>query len=209
MNPGETTTPTRRKRFVGTVREVVGELHDDGAVDAAASVAFWLLLSLPAALLAGLAALSLAGDELTAELRRVTLEFVDRVFTSEADELRAAIDGVFDQNKAGLFSISVLLAVITITRGFAGLIRALDAVYDVEESRGFLRLRLASLGLALGTLGTVAVSTVLWTWSRSVGVPVVLRVAVALVVLVVWAATLFTSDPTTTRPGGTTSPVQC
>ena len=67
---------------------------DDDAVDAAASVAFWLLLSLPASLLAGLASLSLLGDSVTDELRRVTLEFVDRVFTTEADELRAAIASI-------------------------------------------------------------------------------------------------------------------
>jgi membrane protein len=195
MSPGEPTNLRRRDRFVGTVRELVREVIDDGAVDAAASVAFWLLLSLPAALLAGLASLSLLGDELTVELRRITLEFVDRVFTSEANELRVAIDGVFDQNKAGLFSISVLLAVVTISRGFAGLIRALDIVYDVEESRGFLRLRAASLGLGLGTLGTVAASTLLWSWSRSLGLPLFVRLVVALVVLVVWAATIFHIGP--------------
>ena len=100
--------------------EVIRETIDDDAVDAAASVAFWLLLSLPASLLAGLSALSLLGDQVTDELRELTFEFVDRVFTSEADELRAAIDGLFDQNKAGLFSVSIVLALVTASRGFAG-----------------------------------------------------------------------------------------
>ncbi len=195
MGGAETTWAGRRDSVAHTVRELVREVVDDDAVDAAASVAFWLLLSLPASLLAGLASLSLLGDSVTNELRRVTLEFVDRVFTSEADELRSAIDGLFDQNQAGLFSISVVLAVITVTRGFAGLIRALDVVYDVEESRGFLRLRAASLGLGFGTLLAVAVSTVLWSWSRSIGVPVLVRVAVALLILIVWAATLFHVGP--------------
>jgi membrane protein len=177
------------------VRELAREATDDNAVDAAASVAFWLLLSLPATLLAGLATLSLLGDEATAELRRLTFEFVDRVFTSEADELRTAIDGIFDQNKAGLFSVSLLLALVTVSRGFAGLIRALDVVYDIEESRGFVRLRLASLGLGFGTIATVALSTWLWSLSAGAGVALILRVAVALVVLVVWAATIFHVGP--------------
>ena len=185
----------RRSSVVATVRELAREATDDNAVDAAASVAFWLLLSLPATLLAGLATLSLLGDEATAELRRLTFEFVDRVFTSEADELRTAIDGIFDQNKAGLFSVSLLLALVTVSRGFAGLIRALDVVYDIEESRGFVRLRLASLGLGFGTIATVALSTWLWSLSAGVGVPLILRVAVALVVLVVWAATIFHVGP--------------
>ena len=190
------TRPQRRSSSVfATARELAREATDDNAVDAAASVAFWLLLSLPATLLAGLATLSLIGDDATAELRRLTFEFVDRVFTSEADELRTAIDGIFDQNKAGLFSLSLLLALVTVSRGFAGLIRALDVVYDIEESRGFVRLRLASLGLGFGTIGTVALSTWLWSLSAGVGVPLILRVAVALVVLVVWAATIFHVGP--------------
>lgn len=185
----------RRSSVFATVRELAHETTDDNAVDAAASVAFWLLLSLPATLLAGLATLSLLGDEATAELRRLTLEFVDRVFTSEADELRTAIDGIFEQNKAGLFSVSLLLALVTVSRGFAGLIRALDVVYDIEESRGFVRLRIASLGLGFGTIATVALSTWLWSLSAGVGVPLILRIAVALVVLVVWAATILHVGP--------------
>jgi len=181
--------------MLGTGRELVREVIDDNAVDAAASVAFWLLLSLPAMLLAGLATLSLLGESATAELRRLTFEFVDRVFTSEADELRTAIDGIFDQNKAGLLSLSLLLALVTVSRGFAGLIRALDVVYDIEESRGFVRLRIASIGLGLGTIVTVALSTWVWSLSAEAGVPLLLRVVAALVVLVVWAATIFHVAP--------------
>ncbi|MGI9643986.1 MAG: YihY/virulence factor BrkB family protein [Ilumatobacteraceae bacterium] len=193
--PSDPTPAPRRYTVVGTVRELIREVVDDDAVDAAASVAFWLLLSLPASLLAALASLSLLGDSVTEELRRVTLEFVDRVFTTEADELRAAIDGLFEQNNAGLFSVSVILAVVTVTRGFAGLIRALDVVYDIDESRNFLRLRVASLALGFGTLLTVALATLLWSWSRSAGVPLVVRILVALVILVMWATTLFHLGP--------------
>ncbi len=185
----------RLKSAALTGRDLVREVNDDSAMDAAASVAFWLLLSLPATLLAGLSALSLLGDSATDELRRLTFEFVDRVFTSEADELRAAIDGVFDQNKAGLFSVAVLVAVFTVSRGFAGLIRALDVVYDIEESRGFVRLRLVSIGLGLGTIATVVGSTWLWIVSTSAGVPFAARMAGALAILVIWAATIFHVGP--------------
>lgn len=192
MNGG----PTRRgSRLLGTVREMVRETIDDGAVDAAASVAFWLLLSLPAMLLAGLSALSLLGDDVTDEMRRLTLEFVDRVFTSEADELRSAIDGLFDQNKVGVFSVSVVLALITASRGFAGLIRSLDVVYDIEESRGFVRLRLVSIGLAIGTIGVMAATIWLWSVTRDSSVPLVVRLAGAAVALVLWAATIFHIGP--------------
>ena len=194
MQSGEPSTTWWRRLFA-TIRELVHEVIEDGALDAAASVAFWLLLSLPATLLAGLASLSLLGDDLTDELREITNEFVDRVFTGEADELRATIDSLFDQNQAGLFSVSLLLALVTVSRGFAGLIRALDVVYDVEESRGFLRVRLAAIGLGLGTLGTVALATYLWAVADSAGVSPIVRIVVALVILVVWAATIFHVGP--------------
>jgi membrane protein len=185
----------RWRRVVSTVRELVREVLDDGALDAAASVAFWLLLSLPATLLAGLASLSRRGGGRPPGRPGVTNEFVDRVFTAEADELRRTVDSLFEQDNAGLLSVSVVVALVTMSRGFAGLIRALDVVYDVEESRGFLRLRLAAIGLGVGTLATLAVSTYLWTVAESAGVSPLVRIAVALAILVVWAATIFHVGP--------------
>jgi len=192
---GRDASSTRRHRAVRTGVEVVRETIDDGAVDAAASIAFWLLLSLPAILLAGLSALSLLGEGATDELRDLTFEFVDRVFTSEADELRSAIDGIFDQSKAGLFSVSIVLALVTASRGFAGLIRALDVVYDIEESRGFVRLRLVSIGLAIGTIGTIGAVTWGWSSAADAGVPSWMRIVGVGVLLILWAATLFHIAP--------------
>ncbi len=194
MSGGDATSP-RRHVAVRTGVEVVKETIDDGAVDAAASVAFWLLLSLPAIVLAGLSALSLLGDGATEELRDLTFEFVDRVFTSEADELRSAIDGVFDQSKAGLFSLSIVLALVTASRGFAGLIRALDVVYDIEESRGFLRLRMVSVGLAVGTIAAIGFMTWGWSSAADAGVPTWVRVLGVGILLVLWAATIFHVAP--------------
>ena len=171
------------------------EIQDDGAVDAAASVAFWLILSIPAAALATIAALSMLDPDLVAELEESLLDFVDRTFTSEAETLRSAISGLFSQSRPALFSLSLVLALVTLSRGFAGLIRSLDAVYDVEESRGFLRLRAASLVLAVGTLVTIAASTFLWSLAGRQGLPTPVRLFGAVLVLVLWAATVFHVAP--------------
>ncbi|MBV1894570.1 MAG: YihY/virulence factor BrkB family protein [Ilumatobacteraceae bacterium] len=171
------------------------EITEDGLFDAAASVAFWLLLSLPAALLAVMSSVSLLGPGLAGELEEVFLDFVDRTFTSEAEDLRAAISGLFDQPRAGLLSVSLATAIFTLSGGFAGLIRGLDVAYDIVDPRKFIRLRLAALGLAIGTLVAIAVSTLLWSWSGSFGVPLLLRLLSALVVLVAWAATMFHIGP--------------
>jgi len=182
-----------------SVRWVVGEmrreLRDDGLVDAAAGVAFWLLLSLPAAMLALLAAVSMLGPGLTEDLHDAIDRFIDQTFTSEAQGLRDAVDDVFGLQRPGLFSISLALALFTVSRGFAGLIRALDVAYDVVEPRGMVRLRLTALGLAIGSFLVIAVSTYLWVVSRELGVPDIVRVLAALVVLVTWSTTMFHIGP--------------
>ena len=171
------------------------ETQEDGLFDAAAAVTFWLLLSLPALMLALLSSVSLLGDSLANELEEVTLDFVNRTFADESSDLQATVESLFDQPRSGLLSISLAVALFTVSRGFAGLIRGLDVAYDIDDTRSFLRLRLAGLGLAIGTLVVVAASTSLWVWTRDVGVPDPLRAFAALAILIAWAATLFHIGP--------------
>jgi membrane protein len=187
--------PTRRRHLWEIVGRLWRELHDDGLFDTAAGVAFWLLLSIPAALLATLSSVSLLGENLTADLQASINEFIDRTFTTESSTIRDAVDGLFDQNRPGVLSVSVAVAIFTLSRGFAGLIRALDIAYDVEESRRFFRLRMTAIAMALGTMVTVAISTALWVSLRSAGVPSLLGGLLALTILIVWAATLFHVGP--------------
>jgi len=171
------------------------ELHDDDLFDAAAGVAFWLILSLPAALLAGLSSVSLLGEKPTNDLKAVVDEFVVRTFATESETISTAVDGLFDQSRPGVLSVSVAVAVFTLSRGFAGLIRALDVAYDIEDSRRFIRLRATAVAMAIGTLATVAGATALWVTLGDVGMAAPLRFIVALSILVVWAATLFHVGP--------------
>lgn len=176
------------------------ELHDDDLFDAAAGVAFWLILSVPAALLAVLSSVSLLGEDLTSDLQASINEFIDRTFTTESETIRAAVDELFDQSRPAVLSLSVAIAVFTLSRGFAGLIRALDIAYDIVDSRRFIRLRSTAIALAIGTIVTIAVSTLLWVSLRDAGVPSLVRVAIALVILVAWAATLFHVGPHHSTP---------
>lgn len=177
------------------LRDLIDEIGDDGLFDAAAGVAFWLLLSLPAALLTALSAVSLLGDDLSAELRQSALDFIDRTFADQADTLRASVDSLFDQTRPAVLSTAIAIALFTLSRGFAGLIRALDTVYDVEETRHFIHTRMLGIGLAIGTLATVAVSTALWSYGTSTGSPFIVRALLGGVVLVGWAATMFHIGP--------------
>lgn len=178
-----------------TVRELIREIRKDGLFDVAAGVSFWLLLSLPAALLAGLSSVSLLGDDLTRELRDATIELIERVLADQADSLTATVDDLFGQRRPGVLSAAIATAVFTLSRGFAGLIRGLDAVYDIQETRNFAHTRLLAIGLALGTLSTVAVSTALWAAGADAGIPVWLRLVPAFAVLILWSATMFHLGP--------------
>lgn len=171
------------------------EFNDDQLVDTAAGVAFWLILSLPAAALAILSSLSVLGDDATDGLRDPINEFVERTFTTESDTIRNAVDGVFELNRPGVLSVSVAIAIFTLSRGFAGLIRALDVAYDIEEGRRAFRLRATAIGLAIGTIITVAVATSVWLALPDAGIASLIRVVVALAMLVTWAATLFHVGP--------------
>ena len=142
-----------------------------------------------------LSSVSLLGPGLAADLEDAVFEVVDRTFTAEADGVRDAISGLFDQPRAGLFSAALAAAVFTLSGGFSGLIRALDVAYDVEDSRNVLRVRLTGLGLAVGTLALIAASTLAWSWTARNGVPDLLRFVSALLLLVLWAATIFHIGP--------------
>ena len=181
--------------MVQTVRELIREIRNDDLFDVAAGVTFWLLLSLPAALLAGLSSVSLLGDGLAMELENATIEFIERVFADQAESLTNSVQNLFVENRPGVLSVSIATAVFTLSRGFAGLIRGLDAVYDIEDGRNFAHTRVLAVGLAIGTLLTVAVSTALWATGTEASIPIWLRALPALIILIVWSATMFHIGP--------------
>lgn len=178
-----------------TLREMIKEIRKDNLFDVAAGVSFWLLLSLPAALLAVLSSVSLLGDDLTEDLQTGTTDFINRVFADQAESLTASFDDLFGQSQPGVLSLSIVTAIFTLSRGFAGLIRGLDSVYDIETGRNFAHTRLLAIGLALGTLLTVALSTALWAAGGDAGVPTWLRLLPAFAVLIAWSATMFHIGP--------------
>jgi membrane protein len=142
-----------------------------------------------------LSSVSLLGDDLTADLQASVNEFIDRTFTTESETIRSAVDGLFDQTRPAVLSLSVAIAVFTLSRGFAGLIRALDIAYDIEDGRRFIRLRATAIAMAIGTLATIAITTWLWVSLRDAGVPGAVRAGIALIILIAWAATLFHVGP--------------
>ena len=123
------------------VVDVAKHWYHGGIGDLAAGVTFWILLSLPAAMLALVSALGwlgeILGTSLANEVEADVVTFVERVFADQApDTIVTTIHNLFAQQDSAVLTVSLLFPFWTISRGFAGLLRARDKVYEVDD--GFM-----------------------------------------------------------------------
>lgn len=208
--------PSRRSRAVRVARRMVEEWTHDRVPDTAAAVAFWAVLSLLPAFLA-LAALlgtldAVVGADLAEDVQAEVLSTLETILTDEADEILDVVRDLFTEQRTGLLTFSLLAALWTLSRAFAALIRALDVVYDLDEQRGWLHVRVTAVAITLGSvvaavvmLAAFVVGPLLGTGEQiadeiGLGDQFALawdlaRLPLAFVVLVAWAATLFHVAP--------------
>ncbi len=184
------------------VFEVGKRWYYGGIGDLAAGVTFWILLTLPAAILAmvsGLGQISaIIGQNLSDNVEDDVIDFVTRVLSSDNTAIRDTVSQLFDQNTGTLLTFSIAISFWTISRGFAGMIRALDDVYEVENGRPWYTTRVVALILGLGSL-LVSVPIVLlesFVWSRlDGGIEGPLRWLSGIMILVLWASMIFHFGP--------------
>lgn len=217
MSTGEPDAdPTIRERAVRVARSMVTEWGADRVPDNAASVAFYAVLSLLPAFLALAAMLgpldSLVGGDVAERAQERVLEFLGTVLTSEADGTLEVARDLFENERPGLLTFSVLIAIWTLSRSFAALVRALDVVYDLDERRSWFVIRATALVIAVGSvvaaslmLAAIVVGPLLGTGEQiadQVGLGEqfvflwnVLRLPFAFMILVLWAGTIFHVAP--------------
>ncbi len=214
---GATPEPRRRwrNRLWDLVVDMYREISDDGVFDLAAGVTFWTVFAIPPSILAFTAFLGLLrpifGDELRDDLRDRTVDFVGDEIGGD-EQLLDAVAGLFDERGAGLFVFSLALALWSVSRGFAGLVRALDRAYDLDDDRSWFSVRATALVMALGTVVTGAVVLALFVVGPLLGQGEAIADLVGLgdvfatlwdlargpalfLVLIAWAATLFHVGP--------------
>jgi membrane protein len=188
------------------VKDVVHEYGDDGVGDIAASITFWSILSIPAAVLALVSALSsleaIVGASLANDVEAEVQNFVVETF-ADSETLNETVAELFSSSSAGVATVATLAAVFTLSRAFAGLIRALDVAYEVEEGRPWWFVRLVAIGLGVGTILVVAAGATLLATLPSLPFDSTLRVVTApgvLIALTMWAATVFHIGPNHRTP---------
>lgn len=193
-------------RYLSTAWDFVFEVgkrwYYGGIGDLAAGVTFWILLTLPAAILAMVSALgqisAIIGQNLSDSVEEDVISFVTRVLSSDNTAIGDTVSQLFDQSAGTLLTFSIAISFWTISRGFAGMIRALDDVYEVENGRPWYTTRVVALILGLGSL-LVSVPIVLlesFVWSRlDGGIEGPLRWLSAITILVLWASLIFHFGP--------------
>ncbi|MEM7272389.1 MAG: YihY/virulence factor BrkB family protein [Actinomycetota bacterium] len=171
--------------------------------DLAASVTFWIMVSLPALVLALLAVLGPLDDLVNLGFQETIqerlIEFVDRVFTDENETVRDTVTGLFDQTNNNLLIVSVGLAVWSISRGFSGLIRALEDIYDIEDRRPWYHTRVVAVILGIGSIlisvPLVLMEIYLFAEIADGFFESMLRGVVAVLVLILWASIVYHYGP--------------
>jgi membrane protein len=203
------------------LRELAREWREDRVGGLAAEMAFFGMLSVFPALLALTSVLGLldavTSGDVADEAQDQVVGALSNVLSDQAEGTVDAVSALFETSSPGVLTISVALALWAASRGFAALVRALDIVYDLPEHRSWVRLRLVSLLLALGTvvigaalLAMLVIGPLLGT-GRSVADALGLGAGFAtfwdwvrwptIVVLVtVWAATVFHVAPNHSTP---------
>ncbi|MGH1502064.1 MAG: YihY/virulence factor BrkB family protein [Acidimicrobiales bacterium] len=178
--------------------------YHGGIGDLAAGVTFWIFLTAPAAVLALVAGVGsldqLLGQNLSNEIRTDTIALFEQVLSTDAPGVADTVNRLFDQGtNGGLITFSIAVALWTISRGFSGMIRALDDVYEVEHGRAWYYTRVVALVLGLGSLLVPVPIALLeiFVWSR---VPngllgTLLPLGSGILILVLWASLLFHYGP--------------
>ena len=206
----------RLSRLVAVGRQVAHDSRDDRVTGLAAEVAFFALLSVFPGLLtvaAGLGALdSLFSSELLVRAQREVVSVLTTFLTDRAKGTAESIEDLFERASGGVFTFGVIAAFWAASRGMSTVLRTLDQIYDVEETRSRIRTRFVALALAVasmvlvvlilsalvvgpllgagrvvaGGVGLDSVYGAVWEW---------LGVSVALLALLAWAAVMFHSVP--------------
>jgi membrane protein len=145
-------TDLSRRDWLAIGKRAVKESLDDGVTDAAAALAYYAFLAIPAAMLLALGLFGLlAGPDAVDTL----VERLSTVIPAEATTLvRDSLDRLVANQggSATLLSVGVLLALWTATGAMTALMRALNRAYDRDETRGFVRQRLTALAMVGFTL---------------------------------------------------------
>lgn len=138
--------PTRlsKRDYFAIVRRAFKEAAHDHITNLAAALAYYAFLAIPSALLVAVGLFSLFAD---AQTVTTLVDKLDTILPAEAVSLiQDSLTQMTEKQAAGatLLGVGGLLAVWSLGGAMQNVMWALNAAYDREETRGFVRRRLAA-----------------------------------------------------------------
>ena len=141
-----------KRDYVAIVRRAFKEAANDHITNLAAALAYYAFLAIPSALLVAVGLFSLFAD---ADTVTTLIDELDAILPPEALSLvDESLTQMTETEAAGatLIGIGGLLAVWSLGGAMQNVMWALNAAYDREETRGFVRRRLAAWTMAFFAL---------------------------------------------------------
>ena len=159
--PSEASAPSRPGRVREALDVLVTSLRAalaGNVTDVAASLAFYGFLAIPAILLVAVGAFGVFAGPSTIQdlLDRLTGVVPDAALSLINDSLTRVTDS--SGSGASLAIIGLLLAIWTASGAMSALMRGLNRVHEVEETRAFVRQRLTAIALLAWTLLAIVIS---------------------------------------------------
>ena len=124
----------------------------------ASSIAFYLFISLIPMLVLICSELPFTGiskNELTSAVNKFTPEIVHGLVTSMISQAYSS--------RIGVFSVSIILLIWSSSKGMLALIRSLDTVYEIQDSRNYITMVFFSIFCTMCLLLGVSILLVIYT----------------------------------------------
>jgi membrane protein len=168
------------------LRRVWREARQDILFNRAAAMAFYFLFSLFPLLLFLTALLGIFSQRGT-ELRDDMLSYLSRVAPVSASALiYETVDEIGKASSGGKLSFGFLLALWTASSGVVAIIEALNAAYDVKESRPWWKERLLAIGLMLAIAVLVVTALLLVLYGGDIAEALAASLGFGAVFTVAW-----------------------
>lgn len=151
-------TPRGWRALPTLVAGSVRHAADDRVMGLGAEVAFFILLSLPPALLAILGTLgyvaSLLGENVARETRDQVLTVASSFLTDQTiqDTVRPTVDQLLRVGRADVASLGVVLTLLAASRATGRMIEAVSIAYGQSDRRSVWKRRLMAVGMTVVTI---------------------------------------------------------
>ncbi|TLS35075.1 YihY/virulence factor BrkB family protein [Pseudalkalibacillus caeni] len=145
------------KKILGYGKRVGKEMKEDRATGLAAEQAYYFMLAIFPLLILALSIL----PYLQIDPQRAT-QFIQNVIPGQTGELfREQVVNIVSEKRGGLLTFGIIGTIWSASNGMVAFIRAMNAAFDVDETRSFIKMRLIAIGLTFGLIIALIVTLVL------------------------------------------------